>query len=354
MTNNNKILSNGFKKIDKIILPKELTADSVLALSIIYKYGDKLFSNLSKAEIEFRLELPEEKDINYFISNSILPLINFKRRDSVLLELLNVEDLNIDEIPIVNKLIADFKNKNFEDCSFFSWTQLTNILKDKPEKILKLSLPILKEYLDNNEKRTHEFFDYCSKAVKEGRITSFTTIQNSKELKVVFIDCDSDDIAEFLFYKKELMADIVVVFKEKDNIFIKIKKGIDIMDVIAILRVETSRKYKIPFDKINKHILNRSGVMEGIPHWNFDPLKNEIKTEKSVQLDKSIIKRAIMIGVDTVKMAKGQCPSKEGCIGKKCDFYSYNMLRCRKRRAGVADRFEQSNSIKSNIRVIKK
>jgi len=341
------------QKIEKIILPKELSADSVLALAIVYKYGDKLSSVLSKAEIEFRSELPEEKDINYFINNKILPLINFKGRDNVLLELLNVEDLKLDEIPIVNKLIADFKNKNFEDCSFFSWTQLTNTLKDKPEKVLKLSLPILKEYLDDNEKRTHEFFDYCSKAVKTGNITSFTTIQNSKELKVVFIDCNSEDIAEFLFYKKEVMADIVVVFKEKDNIFIKSKKGIDLMDVVAILRVETARKYKVPFDKINKHVLNRSGIMEGVPHWNFETLKNEIKTEKSVQLDKSIIKRAIMIGIDTVKMAKGQCPSKEGCIGKRCDFYSYNMLRCRKRRAGVKDDFQNINN-KNNIRSMRR
>jgi len=47
------------------------------------------------------------------------------------------------------------------------------------------------------------------------------------------------------------------------------------------------------------------------------------------------------------------CPSKEGCIGKKCDFYSYNMLRCRKRRAGVTDGFEQKIIEPSNIRVLK-
>lgn len=342
------------KKIEKIILPKNLGADSVLALAIMYKYGEKFFSNLSKAEIEFRAELPEDKDINYFIANGILPLINFKGRDNVILELFNISGLNIDEIPIVNKLVEDFKHKNFEDVSFFSWTNLVNIFSDDPEKVLKLSLPILKEYLNDNEKRTHEFFAYCIEAVKNGKITSFTTIQNGKELKVVFIDCDSDDIAEFLFYKKEVMADIVAVFKPKDNIFIKTKKGIDIMDVIAILRVETARKYKVPFDKINKHILNRSGVIEGIPYWNFDPAKNEIRSEKSVKVDKTLLKRAIMIGVDTQKMARGMCPSKEGCVGKKCDFYSYNMLRCRKRRAGVSDRFEQNVGTRNNIRSYKK
>ncbi len=343
------------QKIEKILLPKELTIDSVLALGIIYKYGTKKFSNLSKSELEFRVDLPEDKDINYFVSNGVLPLLNFKGRNTLLLELLNIKDLNLDEIPVVNHLISCFKNKNVCSNDLFSWTYLITILKDNPEKILKLAIPIIKEYLDDNEEKTKTFFDYCSKAVKEGKITSFSTNQNDKELKVVFIDCEYDDIAEFLFYKKEVMADIVVIFKSKDNILIKTKKekNIDLLDVIAILRVETARKHKVPFDKINKHILNRSGIMEGIPHWNFDPLIGEIKTVKSVHIDKAAVKRAIMIGIDTVKMAKGMCPSKEGCIGKKCDFYSYNMLRCRKRRAGALDNFEQKNHNTNNIRTIR-
>ena len=343
------------QKIEKILLPKELTIDSILALGIIYKYGTKKFSNLSKAELEFRVDLPEDKDVNYFVSNGVLPLINLKGRNTILFELININDLNLDEIPVINQLISCFKNKNICANDFFSWTNLANILKDNPERVLKLSLPIIKEYLDNNEEKTKTFFDYCSKAVKEGKITSFSTNQNDRELKVVFIDSEYDDIAEFLFYKKEVMADIVVIFKPKDNIIIKTKKekNIDLLDVVAILRVETARKHKVPFDKINKHILNRSGIMEGIPYWNFDQLNSEIRTVKSVHIDKTTVKRAIMIGVDTTKMAKRMCPSKEGCIGKKCDFYSYNMLRCRKRRAGVPDNFEQGYHGTNNIRAIR-
>ncbi len=343
------------QKIEKILLPKELSIDSILALSLMYKYATKKFSNLLKAELEFRVDLPEDKDINYFISKGVLPLLNFKGRHTLLFELLNVDGLSLDEIPVVNQLISCFKNKSICSNDFFSWTYLTTIMKDNPEKVLKLTLPIIKEYLDHNEEKTKTFFDYCSVAVKEGKITSFETKQNDKELKVVFIDSDYDDIAEFLFYKKEVMADIVVVFKSKDNIVIKTKKekNIDLLDVVAILRVETARKHKVPFDKINKHVLNRSGIMEGIPHWNFDPIGGEIKTEKPVQIDKATVKRAIMIGIDTVKMAKGMCPSKEGCIGKKCDFYSYNMLRCRKRRAGALDNFEQKNHGTNNIRTMR-
>jgi hypothetical protein len=286
------------------------------------------------------------------------------KKNSALQELIAYEDLQLDNHFLVNHVLSSMRQ--LKKCSmgenkiFFLENIIPVFLRDnQPTKAIKIFLPIIKAFIELGEKNENRFFEYCKETIKSGAMTSFVVSQDEKNLKVVFIDYkeeDNEDLIEYLFFKKEVMADIVVIFADKGNITIraKIDKKIDLLDVIAVIRVETARKNKVPFDKINKHILNRSGVMPGIEYWDFNLESSTIKSLKSAHLDKSNIKRAIMIGVDLSKMAKGMCPSKEGCIGKKCDFYSYNMLRCRKRRAGASDTFEQKNTEKSNIRVLKK
>jgi hypothetical protein len=347
-------------KIDTILLPKELTVDSIVSLAIVYKYCKKKMTGLSKAKLEFRASLPKGKVMNYYLKQGILPLMPLEDNVLVLEQTANCNDTSLHDYPIVNQVITTLKDTSHtpdERGLIFSWNYLTEILKDDPEKIFKLVLPILKEYINYLEDKRVEFLDYCQKAIEKGKLTSFVTYQNQQKLKVVFIGYNSDDMVKYLFYKKEVMADVVVLFKEKGEIFIKARedKQIDLMDVVAILRVETARHKKIPFDKINKHVLNRSGIMEGIEYWNFEPAYHRIRSIKNSNLDKLTIKKALMIGLDIERMAKGECPPQVGCKGKKCSYYSYNMLRCRKRRAGAKDNYQpKDKGNRSNIRVVRK
>lgn len=347
-------------KIDTILLPKELTVDSIVSLAIVNNYCKKKMTGLSKAKLEFRASLPKGKVIDYYLRKGILPLISLTDNTLVLEQIASCEASSLHEYPIVNQVITTLRDKHHtpdERGLIFSWNYLTEVLKDNPQKIFSLVLPILKEYINHLENKRVEFLEYCQQAIEKGKLTSFTTYQNKQKLKVVFIAYNSDDIVKYLFYKKEVMADVVVLFKEKGEIFIRARgdKQIDLMDVVAILRVEIARHKKIPFDQINKHVLNRSGVMEGIEYWNFEPAHHRIRSVKNSNLDKLTIKKALIIGLDLEKMAKGECPPKFGCKGKKCSFYSYNMLRCRKRRAGAKDDYQpKDKGPKSNIRVVRK
>lgn len=344
-------------KIEKILLPKELTPDSIVSLAIAYKYGQNAFSGLSSAKLEFRASLPKDKDMNYFITKGVLPLIPLHEDCCVLRQISEYEDLELDKYPVVNQTIASLKydkNVMFKRGAIFTWGYLTKILKDNPEKALKLILPVLKECIDSLEERRKMFFEYCSKAIQDDRLLSFNVKQSGKTLKVVFVDYENQSIAEYLFYKKEVLADVIAIFKNDGSIFIKSKDevNVDLMDVVAILRMETARKCKIPFDKINKHILNRKGLMEGLEYWEFEALGNVFRSVKPTHLDKLVVKKAMLIGLDNERMAKGECPPKEGCVGKKCSLYSFNMLRCRKRRAGLKDTYShQNNGSNSKIRV---
>ncbi len=346
-------------KIETILLPKELTVDSIVSLAIVHKYCKKRLTGLSKAKLEFRASLPKGKRIDYFLRKGVLPLIPLMDNILVLEQITDCDEFLLNEYPIVNQVITTLKDTSHtqdERGLIFSWNYLTEVLKDKPKKIFSLVLPILKEYIDYLEDKRVEFLEYCKGAIEKGKLTSFVTYQNKEKIKVVFIAYDSDDIVKYLFYKKEVMADIVVLFKNKGEIFIKARedKQVDLMDVVAVLRIETARHKKIPFDKINKHVLNRSGVMEGIEYWNFEPAYHRVRSIKNTTLDKLAIKKALIIGLDLEKMAKGECPPQFGCKGKKCSFYSYNMLRCRKRRAGAKDNYNQVAGDKKNIRVYRK
>lgn len=347
------------KKIEKILLPKELDVDTIVSLAMVYHYGSNAFTGISKAELEFRASLPKEKDLDYFISNKILPLFPLKENSMVLKQLTDYEPLGFDNYPIINQTIASLmysKHIFFKRGVIFTWSYLVQVMKDNPKKLLELVLPLLKQCADIQDKRRDIFFEYCKESIRDGRLISFNVKQGEKDLKIVFIDYDDTSICEYLFYKKEVLADVVVIFKKDGNIFIKTKDemNIDLLDVVAILRVETARKKKIPFDRLNKHILNRKGLMPGLECWDFDMSGSLVESIKPSHLDKLAIKRAMLIGLDTLKMAKGMCPSKEGCIGKKCDFYSYNMLRCRKRMAGISDNFEKSEINHSRIGVYRK
>ena len=347
-------------KIDTILLPKELTVDSIVSLAIVYKYCKKKMTGLSKAKLEFRASLPEGKVANYYLQKGILPLIPLSENTLVLEQIADCGDTSLHDYPIVNQVITTLRDKHHtpdERGLIFSWNYLTEILKKNPKKIFSLVLPILKEYIEYLEDKRVEFLEYCQGAIEKGKLTSFVTYQNKQKSKVVFISYDSDDIVKYLFYKKEVMADVVVLFKSKGEIFIKARedKQIDLMDVVAVLRVETARHKKIPFDQINKHVLNRSGVMEGIEYWNFEPAYHRIRSIKNTALDKLTIKKALIIGLDLERMAKGECPPQAGCKGKKCSYYSYNMLRCRKRRAGAKEDYQpKDKGPKSNIRVVRK
>ncbi len=350
------------KKIEKILLPKDLTLDAVIALSFVYNYGEKIFGDLSKTGIEFRASMPTDKDIDFYINSGVLPIMPIKK-EFALQELISYEELKLDDHAVVNHVLSCLrytKQSSLGENRIFSPENVIEIFKQSnaPEKSIKVFISIMKTFIELYEKKSKVFFDYCREAIKIGGMTSFNVYQEEKDLKVVFIDYKEEnyeDLIEYLFYKKEVIADIVVIFGDKGKFIIraKIEKKVDLFDVIAILRVEVARKNKIPFDKINKHILNRSGIMQGVEHLCFNPESSTIISLKATHLDKSNIKRAIMVGIDLNKMAKGMCPSKEGCIAKKCDFYSYNMLRCRKRRAGAVDGFEQKSYEKSNIRVLK-
>lgn len=351
------------KIIKKILLPKQLTADEILSLAVLYSYGKKVFTGLSKAELEFRASLPEKNGLDYYLQKGIVPLFLLSKTYGLVLEqLLAYQDLKLEEYPIVNQIVASLKQTECQSCyhaSIFSWNYLTQI-KEEPEKVLKLVLPLLKEYLEQAEIKRKELFSVCQQAIGKGKLTSFIVSQEKKKLKVVFTNCDEDnysidDIADYLLYKKEVLGDVIVIFSTKGKISIitKKEKNIDLLDIVAILRIETARHKKIPFDKINKHVLNRSGLMDGIGYWNFDLYNRRIDSIKAVNLDKLIVKKAMLIGLDLDKVSS-VCPSKEGCRGKKCAYYSYNMLRCRKRRAGVKDNYGTSpRENKSNIRVIR-
>ncbi len=352
------------EKIKKILLPKQLTADEILSLAVLYSYGKKVFTGLATAELEFRNSLPQTKGLDYYLKQGIVPLFLLsKSYEFVLEELLMYEDLKLNQYPIVNQMLSILKNRKDYACyndSIFSWIRLAKTNSD-PKKVLNLTLPLLKEYLEQAEEKRVQLFTECQQAIEKGKLTSFMVQQGEKKLKVVFTSCDEDayvvdDIADYLLYKKEVLGDIIVIFTNKGKISIisKKEKKIDLLDIVAILRIETARHKKIPFDKINKHVLNRSGLMEGIEYWNFDLYNRRIDSIKAVNLDKLIVKKAMLIGLDLDKVS-AVCPAKEGCRGKKCTYYSYNMLRCRKRRAGVKDDYQpKERNSQSNIRVVRK
>ncbi len=156
-----------------------------------------------------------------------------------------------------------------------------------------------------------------------GDAVDFVILQGKKAVRCLMIKSDTEEIL------KKSGLDVVIKFTSDGRVHIigDPKKEINCMDLLPVLRIEEAKKMKVPFDKINKEKLADLKSHPAIQKWQFDVKRCAIINLKPTLLEPAQIKKSLEIGLDIYRYSP-ECPSKE-CIGKKCSWYSYNLMRCR-------------------------
>jgi len=355
-------------KFHKIITYSQLQPDTICAIILLKKFGEKKYPGISKAVIEYMIELPKGKTADSLEREGILCIDlgggrfdhhrQTRMQERFCATDLVAKDLGIDTNPGLEKIITYARRDDLEgkgiiskdsiDRAFGLSALIQNLNRHyigHPEKVLATIAPLLLAHLKEEQKRAHEYPEEYRKKWDEGKIDAFIVNQGEKQIRVVLIESDIFGMAGFLRAHPEIKADVVAqrFASGHTNIITRQERRLNLKEVAAILRTEELKAKKYPFDRVNWRGLYNKGKMREVPEWYYDTAANTIQNggmlaeqTKPTQLSLLDIKRALKVGLDFSALDP-KCPQKF-CLGKKCRFYFYNLIRCRKIRelGGIA------------------
>lgn len=169
-----------------------------------------------------------------------------------------------------------------------------------------------------------------------GDAVDFVVLQGKKAVRCLMIKSDTENIIKKSGY------DVVAKFTSDGRVHIigNPEKEIECLDLLPVLRIEEAKKMRVPFDQIDKKKLADFKSHPTIQKWQYDKERCAIINLKPTLLEPAQIKKSLEIGLDIYRYSP-ECPGKE-CIGKKCSWYAYNLMRCRMlRREKIVDTSEQ-------------
>lgn len=326
-----------------IYVQQEIDPDSLIAIFVLKEFGDFLYPGIGQAKIDVVESMPENKNgwaldeegiVSFHFDDAKFPFREQLSLTKQVLSDLKIKDEALNELV---KIAEDKEGQN--DYNFYEI--LANLVKEhqvKPSKVFGAAILVLKPHYESLRERLAKLPTEYMRCFDEGRVEAFVAKQKRESIRVLTIESDEAELAPFLHNRKEIQADIVAqkFSSGKINVTSKHKLRIDLTDVVAVLRLDEARKRKLPFDRINWNDLRVEGRMEKIAGWNYDSEIGGIfftgmgpKREPS-QLELVDLKKALLVGLDFNNFDT-RCP-EQGCRGKKCRYYFYNLLRCRKRR----------------------
>jgi len=214
---------------------------------------------------------------------------------------------------------------------------LNRLYPKNPEKVLKACAPFFLAHLNEEKKRAHEYPKEYIKKYDDGKVEAFIVPQSHNNVRCIMIESDMQGIVGFLRAHPEIKADVIAQRFSSGhiNIITKQWRKINLKEVAAIVRVEEAKAKKIPFDKVNWRLLHNKGRMEKIGEWYYDTAANSLQNGgmlpeqvSSTNLNLKDIKWALINGLNYNALDK-KCP-QDSCLLKKCNFYFYNHIRCKK------------------------
>lgn len=356
--------SNFMNKFHTIITFYPLQPDTICALVLLKKFGEKKYSGVSEAKIEFVNELPKGKTAESLEREGALCLdlgggrFDHHRQARVLERLsvsdLVARDLEIGTNPSLEKILTYARRDDLEgkgtisrdtiDRAFGLSALIQNLNRHymgHPEKVLDTVAPLLLAHLKEEQKRAYEYPEEYRKKWDEGKIDAFVVEQGGNKLRCILIESDVFGMAGFLRAHPEIRADVVAqrLSSGHINIITKQERHSNLNEVVAVIRVEELKKKKFPFDRIDWKGLYNKGKMREVLEWYYDTAANTIQNggmlaelTNPTRLSLQDIKRVLKIGLN-YNLLDARCP-RTRCLFKKCYFYFYNLIRCRKIRQG--------------------
>lgn len=271
------------KSFKKILIPKRMSPDVVIAAFILQKFGENTFPDVSTSEIETVDALPGGKEGWILEDEGILSIYfkdaSFPRGMGFSFSRLVANKLKLGYHYSIEKLIEIAENRGGGSVGSLIRNMIRQF-QERPHKIYRSSLPILNAQLSRYEAEIKNLPEKYTESFEEGKVRAKIIKVQNKELRVIFIESNEDAMLHFLHTHKDIAADIVVQKKLTGHIIISsyAKVGLDFSDLAAIVRSEEVRKAERELQDVTLNDMRVKDTAAQVPEWFFDPQMPQLAT----------------------------------------------------------------------------
>lgn len=308
-----------------IYLPTRPQVDTIIAISILKRYGENKFPGISEAKYKINVQASELEDEEIMAEDGILLIdIGGGRFDhhnktiKTTASNLVVEYLGESNNPALQKLLQlaerdDFYGKGTISTDpldrAFGFSGLVGALNKKyvnePDMVIDTMLIILDAFIQEEEKRAFEMPKELEEKLASSKAEIFQVRQRGKKLKCIFIETDNTSMAGFLRSKLGGGFDVVALRLASGhiNILTRPMQRVDLRSLAVLIRVQEMESQQKEID-VEPRILSASGTYKDVPEWYYDTATNSLlnggpnpQNIKATSIDPFEFKKLLEIGL---------------------------------------------------------
>lgn len=281
------------------IFPK-IQVDTIVSIYLLKTFGEEAFPGVKDAKIAFMSKAPEGKtpeeieregmllvDLGGMFDHHRTNTQSGKRQDCA--ATLIASYLGIDKQKYLEKLLQWAKRDDLEgkgtlsedgiDRAFGLSGVISNLnreLKQTPEKIVELILPLIEHHVDEQRHRAEGLPKLYEELVATGKARTWKMKQGAAEIKAAAVECDDIGIAGWLKAVKRMDLVVQRAPTGHTNVITRQERSIDLRPVIERLRVEEAMALGTPLT-LDKTKLQSVGKIEEVPMWYYDDAANTLQ-----------------------------------------------------------------------------
>lgn len=279
--------------IHTIALPTRPQIDTLIAVAILKRYGNKKYESIEKAKVSIEHTSSAQSQL---LESGVLPLDqggtaldHHSRKDICLTELV-IQHLDIQQNKELQKLIEFARRDDLEGKGIISQDSLdrafglpgllANLNKtysENPEYIFDLILPILNAHIDEEMRRTYEMPNEIREKKERGELEVFDVMQRGQKLTCIIIQSDTVSMPGFLRSTIGGLYDVVTQISSTGHIAIltRPKKQVKLGALALLIRLEEAVAQNKEFDTTPQK-LEQPGTIPEIPEWYYDTATNSL------------------------------------------------------------------------------
>ena len=283
-------------KITQIVIPVRPQPDTILAIYMLKKFGEKKYPGIENAKIVINPN--PEVIISQNQPGEIMCLDcaggTFDHHGkSTTASLLVATDLGIAHDPSFSKILRYAERDDKFGLGTISKDQIDRTFglsgliysinrryPDEPEKVIDCIFPLIDSHYLEEAHRIHELPEIYNNLVKDGKAIELLLAPDSKKVKIVLVESDNIGLPGFLRSLAGGNYDIVVQKRSSGhvNILSKSRKEKIPLERLAAL-IRGSEYYMENGEQIKKTFaeLSAPARMAEVPNWYFDKATNSIQ-----------------------------------------------------------------------------
>ena len=295
-------MSNEQKTIQTIFVPKRLQIDTVVALVLLRKYGEKYYPGVSTAVLTFFRQPPEGKTAEQLEQEGILPVDMLggvfdhhretRSQETESVSQLVAKELKIQDDPALKKLLRFAYRDDIEgkgvlskdaiDRSFGLPGLLNNLVRQYPEdpqRVFDIVEPVILGHLAEETMRHHVLPDDYRKKFDEGKVDAFLIPFRGKELRALTIDSDRKGMVGFLKAHPNIKADIVAqrFASGHINVVTNQQLTLDLAGVAERIRLAEAKARNMHESEFDASKLRDRARTDDFPMWYLDDTSRTVQ-----------------------------------------------------------------------------